>query len=237
MVISTSTVAGDSDSTSVELDVKRVLTDCCAQSASCRFQLVHSEFSMHATFLALHDVALELQLYSEDVGGSLHSEAICCLSFPYGASFCAFLGRLIDVSNLELGERRVLCTVPPQLTVTNLRESFRVPVVEQAGLVTILCTPSNQRFTVSACDITEAGMEINFAAGDDHGLTVGTSVAVELQFRGKVVKRTAEIRRLVRNRCGLSFNRPSGATARQEAEQLRGIVLSLQQVWLKSRLA
>lgn len=236
MVTSATTHTVDASEIHYELESGRIVSECCEHGSSCRFQLVHSEFSLHATFVALHVDGSGLHLALEDGGGSLNDHAICCVSFPYGTSFCAFLGCLIDVRPQVRGERLVVTTIPPMLTVTNLRRSFRVPVIEQAGLETIVQTPTGRKITVAARDITEDGTEIEIPDNVLHEFSPGTCVSIELKFRGDVVQRTAQVRRIERTRCGLSFNPPPEESEKRGAATMRGIVLSLQQLWLRNRL-
>ena len=130
----------------------------------------------------------------------------------------------------------MIATVPKELTITNLRQSFRVPVIRTAGLETIIRTEDDRTFIVNALDIAEAGLEVEFAGGDTSGLVIGAPVVVELGFRGEVIQRAAEIRRIHAGRCGLLFDNRSDEIGHRQAACVHGLVLSLQQHWLKSRL-
>ena len=218
------------------LDTTKVLRECCDQRAECLCQLVHSEDSMQAVFLGLGERGIEFQIPAEEACKSLHPKAICCVSFSYRTSFCAFVGCLLDVYQQESGERRLITAAPKDLAVTNLRQSFRVPVIRDACLETIIRTTNNRQITVSTLDIAEGGMEIQFPPDDEHGLAVGNNVAVELRFQGQIIQRKAEIRRLAGSRCGLYFGIPSDEDGCRQAATMHRIMLSIQQIWLKSRL-
>jgi hypothetical protein len=235
MASSTSNRSGDIGGGRNSLDSAAILKECCEQSVACRLQLVHCVYSVSATFFTLHEEWVEMVL-PKDGESHLIQHAICCISFTYGTSYCAFLGCLVDVRQHTPGKVRIVATFPKQLTVTNLRQSFRVPVIESSGLETIIRTFDAQEFHVVAHNITESGMEVEFPERTDYGLTPGASVSVELRFRGEIVLRSAEVRRISENYCGLVFASPLDVQSQNAAARMRGIVLSLQQMWLKSRL-
>ena len=218
------------------LDSEKLLSECCDQNIECRCQFVHSGDSMQAIFVGLDERGVELKIPLEEACKSLHPKSICCVSFPYRTSFCAFVGCLLDVYQQESGERRLVATFPGEVTVTNLRQAFRVPVLPDAGLEAIVRLPDKRAFNVAAQDIAEGGMEVEFARDDKHGLMVGMHVAVQLKFRDKTVVRKAEVRRVVAPRCGLYFGSPSDNDGRRQAAAMHAIMLSMQQLWLKNRL-
>ncbi len=236
MATKTSTRAVDRSDAEHSLDSSKVLTECCQQGTACRFQLVHSGYSAPAIFVPILAQGIELQISSDEMGEPLLPQAICCISFPYRTTFCAFLGCIVDVRQPKSKVRRVIVSVPQQLTTTNLRQSFRVPIIQHSGLETVVRTADNQQFVVDTHDIAQAGLEIEFAEGDPPRLSVGQSLSVELRFRGEVVQRTGDVRRIQGNRCGLLFGQNPDDGDHQQAARMNGIMLSLQQMWLKSRL-
>jgi hypothetical protein len=134
-------------------DAVKILEDCCEQRTVCRFELVHNGYSTSVTMVRLHPQGLELRIPVEEDREPLLSQAICCVSFSIGPTICAFLGHLIDVRKHKTGERLIVVSVPKQLIGTNLRQSFRVPVIRDAGLETIIHTADEQQFVVNARDI------------------------------------------------------------------------------------
>ena len=74
-----------------------------------------------------------MTLPSGDGDSRLVENAICCISFSYGASQCAFVGCIIDVRRSVPGEVRIVVRFPKLLVTTNLRQSFRVPVIGEVG--------------------------------------------------------------------------------------------------------
>lgn len=227
--------SGDVDDIKQQLESARILKECCENSEKCRFQLIHCMHMAHATFLSIQEDRLEIRMPSKGGDTQLIPEALCCISFAYGSFYCAFLGYVVAIRRIESDQTNCIITFPKQLNVTNLRRSFRVPIAENSGLKATIVTPQGHKVKVNPCDITEWGMEIEVVAAQDYGLEVGLMVEVELNFRDEVIQRTAEIRRSDESRCGLSFLELTGNDASRQASQLRSVVLSLQQLWLRSR--
>lgn len=218
------------------LDSAKVLNECCAQKTVCRFELIHNSYSTSATLIKLHPQGIELRISADDANEPLIEQAICSISFSVGPTICAFLGHVIDVRVLTSHERKVFVTVPDRLFATNLRRSFRVPVVMDSGLEVRVWTADGVKHWVTACDVAESGIEIEFEAGKVPTVKVGGRLEIELRFRDETVKRTAEIRRIAGPRCGLSFGSNVEEVDREQAARLSRFVISLQQIWLKNRI-
>ena len=218
------------------LDASQVLNESCGSSQACRFQLVQSEFSNSCVLLSFNEEHLEIRLPEKDGDTQLIPASICCVSFPYAASYCALLGHLVTIRRFESGYVHCVISVPNHLTVTNLRRSFRVPVPENSGLKTTIHTPANQKFKVNTCGVTEGGLEIEIPLTEIHDLAVGMAIDVELSFRDQIIKRTAEIRRVDGKRYGLAFMSGAPESCSVQRSQMRSLVLSMQQLWLRTRL-
>ena len=237
MAITSSTRVADIHDTRNSLDSEKVLSDCCEQGVVCYFQLVHCGCPARATFVAVHPHGIKLRISPEENDVLLLPQAMCCVSFTYRTAFCAFLGCLIEVDEPTSTGRDIVASVPQQLTTTNLRQSFRVPVIQDSGLETIVRTEDGKSFSAMVLDIAETGLEMEFATDARPALWVGTSLFVELRFRGEIVQRAAVVRRVAGVCCGLSYRRnPSNADEQRQANRMNGIVRSLQQMWLKSRI-
>ena len=228
-------VLESSDSQHV-LDVRNVLQDCCERQASCCFKLIHNGFVAPATFVSLHQDTVELQIAVDVDDESPLPRSITCVSFSYRSKFCAFLGCLIEVLPVQGGTQRVLASIPPQLVATNLRQSFRVPVIENSGLETLLQLANQSWRVVQARDIAETGIEIEYAGGDSPELKVGDAVLIELRFRDETVQKSGQIRRISPSRLGVAFDSTSNEHDTLGEGQLSRITLLLQQLWLKNRL-
>lgn len=219
------------------LDAKKVLAECCEIQNFCRLQLVHSAFATPAMFVSMNNLSVELSVSSEDADARLLAQAIACVSFPYHTSFCAFLGCLIDVRKRPGGERRVVVSIPQHVITTNLRQTFRVPVLPDCGLATSIMTADGTPNPVFVRDITDAGVEIEFPDEDYPALLLGSVLLVEFRFRGETIRRQGEIRRLTGRKVGLSFEaNPTDPQESQQAIRMNGLVLAIQQHWLRSRL-
>jgi hypothetical protein len=184
----------------------------------------------------LHPQGIELLLDSAHAHESFLENSICCVSFSFSPKFCAFLGYVIDVLGAKTADCRLVVSVPPQLMAANLRKSFRVPVIKNSGLQTAIRKSDETRFVVTTHDIAVAGIEVEFNPSDHPGLKVGMFVDVELRFREETVEKRGEIRRISGLVYGLAFTCPPGQQEQNHDARLNGIVISLQQLWLKSRI-
>lgn len=219
------------------VDAKKILAECCEIQNFCRLQLVHSDFSTPAMFVSMNNLSVELSISSEDADARLLAQAIACVSFPYRTSFCAFLGCLIDVRKRPGGERRAVVSIPQHVITTNLRQTFRVPVLPNAGLETSIITADGTPNPIFVRDITDAGVELEFPDEDYPVLLLGSVLLIEFRFRGEAIQRHGEIRRLTGRKVGLSFEaNPTDPQENQQAIRMNGLVLAIQQHWLRSRL-
>lgn len=218
------------------LDSAKVLNECCAHRTVCRFELIHNGYATSATMMKLHPQGIELRISADDADEPLIEQAICSISFSVGPTICAFMGHLLDVRPLTSHERKAFVTVPGLLFATNLRKSFRVPVIMNSGLETRVWTPDGTKHFVSACDLAEFGIEIEFESGKVPVLKVGDKLKVELRFRNETVNRGAEIRRVAGPRCGLAFSGETDEIDREQAGRLSRFVIGLQQIWLQNRI-
>jgi hypothetical protein len=231
----TSDQGNDADNSQQDQDPVILLGECCEKEAECRFHLVRSGHSFRATFLFMRPDHVELRLTTDDCHEWFDRNALCCVSFSYRTSFCAFLGSVIDGQRPDSSERRVAVTIPAQLTITNARQSFRVPVLPNSGLESTARLPGDSWRPVRIRDLSATGAAIEFPT-EPPELLVGARLKVELRFRGGSVQMIGEIRRHTDSTCAVAFASPDGDLEQQRATQLHGMVLSLQQIWLKSRL-
>ena len=220
-----------------EADALPILNDSCAFRTTCRLQLVHSGHSVTATLQSVTASGLVFRIAKDDHSDELFPHALCCIAFPHRTSLCAFLGCLLEIRNSDESGREVVVAVPQRLVVTNLRKSFRVPVVSGSKLLVILKQAGLPPWKVTAGNIAETGIEVEFPTDSDvPTLPLGTVVEVELHFRQEQLRLTASVRHQQGPECGLLFVAATGAESQHQTERLHGIVLSLQQLWLKSRL-
>jgi len=218
------------------VEASLILSECCEQEVSCRLQLVHSGHCVRATLQSLSKHGVLLRVALDDHSDELRFHALCCVAFPHRSSLCAFLGCLLEIRNPDSAGREVVIGMPQLLAVTNLRQSFRVPVVHQSGLQVLFRLPDQRELVAEALNIAESGIEVKFAAKDNPPvLAAGTAVGVELRFRDELVQLTGEVRRH-QGTCAVEFAKPEGDGPQRQAVRLHGMVLSLQQRWLKSRL-
>jgi len=217
------------------LESAKVIQDCCERGMACLFKLIHSGSVAPARFLTLVGSNVELQLSMEDDDERLPEQAIACVSFSYQSKFCAFLGCVVEVGPMVAKNQRVTVSIPKQVLTTNLRQSFRVPVIPEAKLETLILLPSQQWLPVQARDIADSGIEVELTAANWPELNVGTAVTIELRFRGESIQKSGKIRRINASIFGIAFDDVVNERERSRDAQLARMTLVLQQLWLKNR--
>ncbi len=220
-----------------ELDALPILKEGCTFATTTRLQLVHSGHSVTATLRSVTTTGVVLRIATDDHTDELSPHALCCVAFPHRTSLCAFLGCLLEIRNSDEVGREVVVALPQRLVVTNLRRSFRVPVVSDSGLIVVLRRDDRSLCHVTARNMAENGIEVEFDSDREvPSLPLGTVLAIELHFHQEQIHLTGEVGRQQGSHCGLLFSTRSGEAAQQQSARLHGVVLSLQQLWLKSRL-
>lgn len=213
----------------------QILRACCDNNFSCRFQIVQHEWSKPANFLRISPAGLEVRVTTEEGRDALRVGTICCVSFPFELSFCVFLASISDLLIKGDNDFRVVLPVPQHIKVSNLRRLYRVPIVSEAELRVTAQLSDDRGLEVHARDIAESGIEIDFGDGELPPLNIGMLIGIHLNYRDESAQRKAEVRRLDGTRCGLLFRTPSAEVEREQSAALNNIVMSLQQLWLKSR--
>lgn len=213
---------------------EKILAECCEQKRTCRFQMVHNGFSASASFAVLQPNEITL-LVSRSDAALLVPQAICCVSFPHNGTYCAFLSNLLDVRENNFASRKISVAVPKQLVSTNLRQSFRVPIVPEAAFEAAVSLADDQWMTVRAIDIAQTGLEVELPESDTASLSIGDIVNSEFRFHEDVVRHYCEVKRVSGRRIGLAFVVADEEEDRVKANVVSNIVISLQQVWLRNR--
>lgn len=211
-----------------------LLNECCAQSVSCRLYLLHSGQMMDATFRLIESRQLVLQVLVRHRDEMLQPEALCCITFPYQSSLLAFLGCIKKIrDNNEALE--VIFDLPSELTTTNLRSSFRVPVMREAGVGLTIRLADGSRIQGDVLNVSESGLEVNLPV-DDGRLMIDAELQLELSVHDDRLELPAIVRRRQQSRRALQFALVTTPEARQRLAALQRIVRSLEQIWLKRRL-
>ena len=123
---------------------------------------------------------------------------------------------------------------PP--STTNLRQLFRVPVLPSAGLLTTVDFDGRAAVKVNVCDVTELGIQIKLSAKNSPSFIEGARVDVDFLFRGETIHMNGEVSRLTDDHVVILLPDPTTNVQRREASRWHDVKLSLQQLWLKTRV-
>lgn len=223
------------DSSLPESDTRAVFNECCAANASCRLQIVLSGRSVNATFHSAQENSIVLRTATSEHVEEYVPHTLCCVSFPHRTLFCAFVGCLVEHRGLDGALHEVVVGVPRGLTSTNLRRSFRVPVVDEADLRVVLHL-GGKSFLVEPLNVSENGIEIDVVDRMNEPPPVGSEVTADLQLRDDRARIPGRVRRIDGTHCAIMFEGSADNQTEEMDAPLHGIVLALQQLWLKNRI-
>ena len=227
-------VAASADKPSQTIKAAPVLHECCERKMLCRLHLLHNGQTIGAKFHASQSDRVVLHVDGQRVD-SLQPDALVCVAFPFQQSLCAFLSCVKKVRDGDAA-LEVHFDLPATLTATNLRRSFRVPVVPNADVELTMRLPDGTQIDGELLNMSESGVEVNLAT-DDLRLSVDVEVQAELRFRGEHLEFAAIVRRRHQSRRALQFYVSHTPDSRPRVAALQRVVRSLEQIWLKSRLA
>lgn len=211
-----------------------VLNECCAQAVACQLHLLHSGQVIDASFHLTTGSRTILLVAGSQHYEALQPDALCCVAFPFQHLMCAFLA-CVKVVRAGANAIEVHFEQPPTLMMTNLRNSYRVPVVRDTDVEVSVRLKDGTRICGEVSNISDSGMELNLPC-DDPRLLIDVEVHCELKFREDYIDLPAIVRRRDGSRRGLQFLLVRTPESRQKVLTLQRIVRSLEQVWLKSRL-
>lgn len=219
------------DKSSQLVNAAPVLKDCCARAAQCRLHQLHSGLAVDATFHSITTDRIVVHVGSHQ--DDLQAQCLCCIAFPHQQSLYAFLGCVKHLRD-GTGILEVHFDVPASLTMTNLRSSYRVPVVSGAALELSMRLEDGTVINAEALNASESGIEVNLPSDDDR-LSIDVEVQLDLKFRDDRIAVPAIVRRRQQSRRALQFVMLHTSDARPRMATLQRIVRSMEQVWLKSR--
>lgn len=210
-----------------------VVRDCCERAISCRLHLLHTGHVLDAVFHERGPGCVILHVNPSTREDSLQPEALCCVAFPYLQSLYAFVACVKQVRDGDFA-LEVHFDEPPLLTVTNLRRSYRVPVVEDAEIELLLNFVDTGQISGKLLNISESGFEVLLPTMEGR-LKVDTEGLCELQFRGETLRLGAVVRRRKQAQFALQFTLTRAIENRPNIVAIQKIVRALEQLWLKSR--
>lgn len=212
-----------------------LLHECCEQGTSCRLHLPHTGDQIPAMFQAVRHRQLILRVAESYQAGSFHVDALCCISFPVHQSFCAFLGCVTGFETTG-GGANIEFNLPQEIESTNLRRSFRVPVVREAHVELMVCLRGRARLTALPVNASDSGLEAQLAT-DEELIEVNDPVRLDIRFRKDLLELPAVVRRREASHFGFELDLPQIPESRERLAAWQKMVRSLEQVWLKNRLS
>lgn len=119
---------------------------------------------------------------------------------------------------------------------TNSRELFRVPVIPKSGLSGAVRFADQDSHGVKVCDVSEAGVKVEFATENPPNVSVGMRVEFDVLYRDESILMKGVVSRLADDHVVIVFAQATDDEGRRNAGRWREVAPSIQQLWLKYRL-
>jgi len=209
-----------------------MLATSCDALLSAVVILPDFDFTSHARFAELTDDSVSLDLVS-DVTDEPKLLATCTVSFYREGRAHIFISSVREFGRPNAGGfPRLVLRLPKQIVGTDVRETFRVPVVESAPLEVALTAGGGGPYQPRALDVSLGGMQLEFSADADPDLAVGTPCSVSLTLAKAVVELDGEIRRRSKHQYGVFFSGILKAGELRPPDTYRAIIIALERLWL-----
>jgi len=147
------------------------------------------------------------------------------------------VGSVIREPTLVNGRHLVLVEAGQKLLRADARRTYRVPVIEEAGLQAVVRGADNARYFIEAHDISQGGLGGELVDAPTDVLPLGEPAQVALRCGKNRVWLDAEVRFRRGNMIGLFF---PGVWHRDELEappELRAIVRIVELAWVRHQAA
>lgn len=175
----------------------------------------------------------------QHMGDQAKALATACVSyFREGRAFIFITTvrtfKVLDATGLP----RMTLELPEQITGTDVRKAFRVPVLPDANLKITLVTSDRAQHQPRALDVSYGGMLVVFEGGEVPEFVVGQQVKVQISLEGQVLAIDGEVRRRMgdlRNKYGLLFPDCVVADGFKAPEPYRRVVVAIEKAWLQHR--
>ena len=214
-----------------------ILRECCAHNVPAVIISPDNNLIFEARFATDTDGLITFEVLQEK-GTVLRSLSTCCVSyFREGRAFI-FLSVVQGYHHLKTSDRpRLTLSHPTQITATDVRRAFRVPVPAEIGL-TVNMVVDGQKYSPRPGDISFGGMMVVFPENDVPDLAVGQTMQMNISLEGNQVDLKGELRQRFgdhKNKFGVFFPDCYHGEAFHPPEAYRRIVMGTEKAWLKHR--
>ena len=214
-----------------------ILKECCVHSVPAVIISPDNNLIFEARFASDAEGLISFEVL-QDAGNSLRSLSTCCVSyFREGRAFI-FLSVVQGYRHLKTSDRPwLMLSHPTQITATDVRRAFRVPVLAEIGL-TVSMTVDGKEYRPRPGDISFGGMMVVFPEKGVPDLAVGQTMQMTVELEGQQVELKGEVRQCFgdhKNKFGIFFPECYRGDAFHPPEAFRRIVMNTEKAWLKHR--
>lgn len=218
------------DSAHLRDDVQR----CCSMQIPVVIMVPDRNLIVQGRFAAITDNTVTFEL-TERPSEELRPLTVCCITlYRNGRAF--LFASLVREYTPRLAGRlaRVVVRLPDKVVGSDMRESFRVPVMAGTGLTCTLKL-GDRTWRPGVVDVSLGGIQLEFGSGPEPELDVGSHVTVDLSLGPDSATLKAEVRRKQDRRIGLFFYEHLHFDEFRSPDAFRRIVVALERHWLATR--
>ena len=208
------------------------IRECCASRQDALIISVATGTAYKARFFESSDEAVTLDLVDSDGVHACQRMTPAFGVYEMAGGAHAFMAPVRDVE----AEAMRLHLLPPTGGLSAKgRAVFRIPLLDGHGLdVRVVAGP--QRFIpASAVDISVAGIQVEFEAGEKPELEAGSVCELELSYRGRTIGLHGLVRREAKDGYGFSFPGCMTDGELSPRPELAEIVAGVQRHWMENR--
>lgn len=214
-----------------------ILKECCHHSAPAVIISPDNNLIFEARFARDSEGIISFEVL-QDHGTTLRNLSTCCVSyFREGRAFI-FLSVVQGYRHNKAADKPWLTlSHPTQITATDVRRAFRVPVLAEIGL-NVSMSVDGKAYTPRPGDISFGGMMVVFPEEGVPDIEVGQTMQMNISLEGLQVDLKGEIRQRFgdfKNKFGIFFPECHQGDAFKPPEAYRRIVMGTEKAWLKHR--
>ena len=215
-----------------------IMEECCSFHVPAVLISPDTNTIFQARFASVADGIISFDVL-QDEGTVLKSLSTCCVSYFREGRAYLFLSVVQGYRHLQSTDRpRLDLSHPTEITATDVRRAFRVPVLAEVGLEVGVVTGEGKKYHPRPGDISFGGMMVAFPEAGVPDLQVGQTLQVEISLGRDSVQFSAEVRQRMgvhKHKFGLFFPECYRGNAFEPPQAYRRIVMGTEKAWLKHR--
>ena len=217
-------------------DIEAAILTCARLHTTCNIHLVHRGILFDAEIVNLNDDVISIMETSSVERGDLEPLSLVCVNFILNGKAASFLSTISEQRGRSRGERDqfIHIQVPDSICTIQARTSFRVPVLENSGLV-ITVQIGTSRYHPTATNFSRYGAMLRFDPSDKVHWLPGEEGNITLRLGDLIIETTVVLRWKSLHYNGVYFKNPRVVVGADPAKQLVELSAKLEKIWQQRR--